>query len=878
MSEHMTVIGSHRKTVVVANSHALRWQRLQAARARQQGTQAMLFEQLAARLAGGFCRAADGETLMHALRDALQTVDMGELDGIRTLPGTPAALLATLGKCWTAGIDLQARRGQHSRLAALANVEQAVLERLPIGALAPPSLQAAAMARIAVAPAVLGVVTVLDMPDLAPCWRPLLLALAEVTPVRWQGGAFEAPTWLQGSRVEVARASGMVAPLRQVSTANAGHEVEEALRWAHDLVASGRARPEEVALVAVNPADYDDAMQTGSQALGLDLHFVHGRPLAATREGQHAAALADILQNGLTLRRLRRLDRLAEPAGGKTMALPRGWLRALPERIALRSAGSWQRALDAMTAADWPDGDDQTAELRLVVEALLGGTAAANELGAQFLGKRARAIWYRALLDGPANALLATIGAMRQDDGIDSCAHVCWMPASVLASAPRRFVWLLGLNAGTWPRRSKEDSLLPGHVIAASELEPEPLGLQDRRNFYAICVNATEVMLSRVRRDKNGRLASPSHLLPEGAPVDVRQQPAPPALADAALAHSTRMVWRNWHADQVTAHDGLVQSNHPLLAELATRVHSASSLKSLLRNPLGHLWQYGLQWREPEAGEETLALEPSSFGRLVHAIGEKALRRLESGASLASANPGQLQAALDAAVQEAAAEWERAEAIPPGLLWQRCIGEAKELARRALLHRRGEIPLARAYAEVPFGGADTATASAGALPWDASQPVPILDTGLLIKGVIDRIDVAPDGKSAIVRDYKTGAAVKTGQELGGGTELQRSLYALAAHSLLPGLEQVEASMYFARSDSEAVLDGHEEVLERLAGALKASHASLLAGRTVPGIDAAGQYDDFLLLLPANAAKTYTQRKNAAIAALLGEAAAIWEMK
>ena len=52
----------------------------------------MTFEQLAARLAGGFTRAIDHEELVVALRDALDVTALGELDAIKTLPGmVPAA-------------------------------------------------------------------------------------------------------------------------------------------------------------------------------------------------------------------------------------------------------------------------------------------------------------------------------------------------------------------------------------------------------------------------------------------------------------------------------------------------------------------------------------------------------------------------------------------------------------------------------------------------------------------------------------------------------------------------------------------------------------------------------------------------------------------
>ena len=57
--------------------------------------------------------------------------------------------------------------------------------------------------------------------------------------------------------------------------------------------------------------------------------------------------------------------------------------------------------------------------------------------------------------------------------------------------------------------------------------------------------------------------------------------------------------------------------------------------------------------------------------------------------------------------------------------------------------------------------------------------------------------------------------------------------------------------------------------------LAAARTSLLAGAAVLGKDTAGTYDDLAFALPAYAAATYYQRKQAAALALLGEAADVW---
>jgi hypothetical protein len=74
-----------------------------------------------------------------------------------------------------------------------------------------------------------------------------------------------------------------------------------------ELIASGRARPEEIAICATATEDWDDHMLVLATDAGLPLHFSHGVPALASREGQACAALADVLLNGLSQDRARRL-------------------------------------------------------------------------------------------------------------------------------------------------------------------------------------------------------------------------------------------------------------------------------------------------------------------------------------------------------------------------------------------------------------------------------------------------------------------------------------------------------------------------------------------------------------------------------------------
>ena len=184
----------------------MRETRLRAARERRHGLQVMTFEQLAARLAGGFARPIDNESLRAAIQQALPETELGELDGIKQLPGTIAAAADTLRKAWRAGLDLSASAGEHPRILSVARLERAVLERLPATMMRPSDMAAAAMVRLDHAPALLGPVAVIGITELSPSWRPLLHALAERTPVRWVAGPRSVPAWLDGSAVAVEQA------------------------------------------------------------------------------------------------------------------------------------------------------------------------------------------------------------------------------------------------------------------------------------------------------------------------------------------------------------------------------------------------------------------------------------------------------------------------------------------------------------------------------------------------------------------------------------------------------------------------------------------------------------------------------------------------
>ena len=415
-----------KRTVIVAGGAAASARRLQAARAGEHGLEVRTMDQVAQRLAGGFLRPVDGDTLARAAEQAIRaTADLGDLAAIAGLPGLPVALAASLGKAWLAGIDLAeeaAARPGTARLATIARLERAVLERLPPGMLRPAELAQRAMDRLRHAPAVLGPVELAPLLDVAPCWRGLLDGLPELV---WRGNTV--PPWW-GDR-PAARPPASSPALRAITCATARHEVIEAMRWARGLLASGNVQAGQIAIAAASPGEYDDLLLAISAEASLDVHSAHGRRALATRDGQAAAALADLLLHGLSQDRVRRLVRLAHAEGTPFGRMPEDWLRTLPRAAPLPTPQRWRQATGALPA-------DALATLLPAIDLLAEGPAKAAEAGELFLHGTARLLWQRALLRAPATALEGSLGGLRLPDPAEAATSIAWMHAATLACCP----------------------------------------------------------------------------------------------------------------------------------------------------------------------------------------------------------------------------------------------------------------------------------------------------------------------------------------------------------------------------------------------------------------------------------------------------------
>jgi hypothetical protein len=402
---------------------------------------------------------------------------------------------------------------------------------------------------------------------------------------------------------------------------------------------------------------------------------------------------------------------------------------------------------------------------------------------------------------------------LRVPDTADPACSIVWAPAAELAACPRPHARLLGLNAQTWPRGAKEDPLLPARLVPTLLLDVLPLAEADRRDFRTICATTTtSLVLSFGRRDATGRLLGRSPLLADGPVTYLRRARVP----DHAMSEADRLMarpgefagslraraaigsWRDWLTDDITPHDGMMRPGHPAIANVLARIHSATSLQMLLRNPLGFIWRYAFGLKPALTEEEPFRLDALTFGTLTHEILDAALTSLELSSGLGDAMPNAIAAAVAQATGRVGLAWQAATAIPPPLLWRATLSQAAELARSALSYPLAKIDGQQSWSEVHFNSPDREFRQHS--PWDQARSIEISGTDILIGGKIDRLDLSADRHVARVIDYKTGAVPGdiANRVLAGGRELQRCLYAFAVQSLLGDDIIVEAALLYLR--------------------------------------------------------------------------------
>lgn len=873
----------HRRSVVVQGPLAFRMRRISAADDSAVGVEITTLSLLAARLAGGFIRPAQSEDIESAVKSALDVGGFAELEPLRLLPGTCRAATRTLQKVWNADVQLAEYAG--TRVADLILLEKRVQEALPKGVLIPRDLRAVALKRMAHARNILGTVELYRLLYIPNVWRPFIAALCNALPVSWLEPDTTTSAWFSG--VRVAEAPRDVPPPKLVSCANARAEVIESLRWARSLLASGKARAEEIAISAAQTDEWDEHLLTFARGSGLPIHMSTGVPALSTYNGQACAALADALVNGISQDRVRRLFQYSIGNCPELKDLRRDWNRDINPAAALFQIEHWRSALANARKTDGPQ--TQVPTLLSTLELLSKGPSAAEEAGARLLSIDARVIWLRALRSAPPEALGLSLQELRVSDPAEAGASIAWCPAIHLAGEPRPWVWLLGMTHGVWPRHTRDDSLLPNHIVPRRILDPYPTGDEERLAFQVICSRAHgECYISRSRRSAEGGVLLPSPLLAEfGQSIALRRGRTPHhafSESDRLLARpqdaealprvrSAIACWLDWSKPTLTPHDGVVRSGHPVIARALSQTQSATSLRRLLQDPISFVWRYALGWQSTAITPEPLELDERTYGELVHELLRRAVESLEPHPGFTHSTKDSIREALRKAVSRIRDEWPLHRPVPPLLLWNHTLAHAEKLAFRGLTSDESIQPGTRSWTEVPFGIDEPLS---GDWPWDPTTKVLVPGTRVSIRGRIDRLDVNIRG-DARVTDYKTGREPDQADKLSlaGGSDLQRAIYVIAAKQLLPGAKRVVARLLYLREDYplHRPLNRADQVVEDLARYINIACAAVVDGNCLPG-PVRDTPDEYRFALPA-AEITYRKRKMTAINRSHRALAVIW---
>lgn len=874
-----------RSTVILQGPLAFRMKRLEAADEGVMGVQFSTIPLVAARLTGGFVRPPRREDIELALQTALKVGGFAEIDALRTLPGMARATAQTLQSAWDADLDLGASSTR--RLADLALLERRVREHLPAAVRLPRDLRALALDQLRKAERVIGKLVLDRLLSVPPVWQPLIRSLVEVIPVQWIEPGTGNLDWFNGEIVKGSNSTP--ATPRLVSCANPRSEVIESLRWARQLLASGKILPQEIAICAAATEEFDEHVLTLAKGANLPVHSSNGVPALSTREGQACASLADILLNGLSQHRVRRLFGHAIGQSRVLEGLPRDWATGIAPDAGLFSIDHWRRAL--RTAAPHRPADSNVPMIvQGAIEILTRGISVAQQAGDEFLGSNARLLWQRALKSAPAEALGLSLEALRVTDSTEAGSSIAWAQASHLVGAPRPYVWLMGLTSGIWPRRPREDPLLPDHLLSKRLLDPDPIGDQQRRAFALIRAWATGgCFVSRSRRSAQGGLLAISPLIaslgpekplkrsriPQHAFSETDRLLARPQDADESpRIRSATRCWADWSTSEVTAHDGRVGAGSTVIETALRRPQSATSLSRMLRNPLAYVWRYALGWRAPALEEEPLSLDARVYGELVHELLRRAVNQLEPEPGFTRADVASLNEALHAAASQIHEEWPLERPVPPPTLWLYTLAHAEQLAFKALRADAAFSPGTRSWTEVPFGSRE---AGSDVGPWSTTDEVVIPGTSILLRGSIDRLDLNAPGTSVRVTDYKTGVEPAHVEQsiTSGGAALQRVIYAIAAASLLPGVRRVVARLFYLGEDlpRSRELANVDEAVREVSSYVQQASALLTEGIALPGLKDE-LYDDHRIAMPADSEK-YLRIKRGAFRRAFGPYR-VWE--
>ncbi|MGZ4186977.1 MAG: PD-(D/E)XK nuclease family protein [Solirubrobacteraceae bacterium] len=604
-----------------------------------------------------------------------------------------------------------------------------------------------------------------------------------------------------------------VDPGRAVRLLEAGGERAEAELVAAEVLELLRAgiAGDEIAVVYRSPAGGAPAIERVFEQYGIAIALDRQVPFGHTALGRGLLALARCALLRDRARAEDLLDYLRSPGLLERPEIADG-LEADLRQQGLRTAAQARDRLgwtlgeiDALA-----DAEDAAAELarqgRRLFAAPHRGSAPVVDQAAQ-LDAHALSTMLRALseLDDlgerlPAVELIELLEGLTVPDRAPARSGAV-LVSDPLAIRARRFtaVFVCGLQEGGFPLATAPEPFLSDErrrelaACSGLRLAPSDAALaRERYLFYACTSRATrEVVLSYRSSDEEGNLALASPFIADVAELmdpDWPQRRRRRMLADVV-----------WPADQAPTARELARTEAaataPLSGDVPSPLHSLSdsALRHVRHSEIlsgGALEAYGdcpVKWlveRELQPARFEPDPDPIVRGSYMHEVLEEVIKRLD-GAVTPQSLPdalGHLEDVLEESLPPIAAG--RSEGVRAAAL--RAI-EAD--LRRYLRHEAGDDSDWEPRAvELRFGFEGD------------EDSLPALELGqrpgtVRVRGAIDRVDVDPDGRRAIVRDYKSGSARPDYQGARWQSErrLQVALYMLAVRDLL-GLEPV-AGLY-----------------------------------------------------------------------------------
>jgi ATP-dependent helicase/DNAse subunit B len=361
-------------------------------------------------------------------------------------------------------------------------------------------------------------------------------------------------------------------------------------------------------------------------------------------------------------------------------------------------------------------------------------------------------------------------------------------------------VALLGLAEGDFPRAERDDALLreSDRVWLAEQgfaIEPRLQGDEATLFYQAVTRARRRLLLCRPYLADDGQSweaspywhavlrlfegAVPTHVRPTDPVRDVASdQELASAMPDDGTGvpvtilrarSSTQTDPSPWNGDLSTLEEQLAQRFG------ADQPWSSSRLETYAKCPFYFWTAYAMELepRElPQAGFDVLIL-----GSIYHLVLERLYDRVNDG------DPDRLRAELPIVARQVYDAAPNDYGFRPTPLWLRQQEEMTETLSRtldALIEAAGEYkPLIQ---ELPFGLKE-------------KPPLVLRETQgqtLYLRGYIDRVDRAPDGRLRII-DYKAGSTPIPARDLADGHRLQLPLYAQAAQE---SLNEIVASGFY----------------------------------------------------------------------------------